>query len=332
VALTHVRVIDGTGAPAREDQTVVIRDGRIASIGPASSTPTPAEAQTIDLAGKSVIPGLVMVHEHLHYPTGPGIYGNLIESFTRLYLAGGVTSMRTAGNVIRLTASALARLARRSHRSRRARGTVGSNATAPYIQAAGMGIAQMHEWPISAEARRMVRVLERRRRERRSKAFMNLTRDMLRATDRRGPQARDEGDRPPVLDQPTCECRPKNARIDNHEPWFLRRDRFRGADQAARRRARRASRALTGAGGRVDPSSEPVKSLRRFLIERNDRAHHHAPRCFEDVTPGLPCRRDSTVLEPQLKAQFEQRYAGERKQPEYQGHAARHGVVVRRAR
>ena len=45
----------------------------------------------------SVIPGLVMAHEHLYYPTGPGVYGNLSESFTRLYLAGGVTSMRTGG-------------------------------------------------------------------------------------------------------------------------------------------------------------------------------------------------------------------------------------------
>ena len=40
-----------------------------------------------------------MVHEHLFYPTGPGVYGNLVESFTRLYLAGGVTSMRTGGNM-----------------------------------------------------------------------------------------------------------------------------------------------------------------------------------------------------------------------------------------
>ena len=40
-----------------------------------------------------------MVHEHLYYPTGPGVYGQLGESFSRLYLAGGVTTMRTAGNV-----------------------------------------------------------------------------------------------------------------------------------------------------------------------------------------------------------------------------------------
>ncbi len=53
----------------------------------------------IDLTGKSVIPGLVMVHEHLYYPTGPGVYGQLGESFSRLYLAGGVTTMRTGGNM-----------------------------------------------------------------------------------------------------------------------------------------------------------------------------------------------------------------------------------------
>src|SRR5512141_964076 len=99
VALTHVRVIDGTGAPARGDQTLLIRDGRIAALGAATSVQVPSGAQVLDLTGKSVIPGLVMVHEHLYYPTGPGVYGQLGGSFIRLYLAGGVTTMRTAGNV-----------------------------------------------------------------------------------------------------------------------------------------------------------------------------------------------------------------------------------------
>src|SRR3989338_2534541 len=69
VALTHVRVIDGTGAPARDDQTLVIRDGNIAAMGDFARTPVPDSATTIDLTGKSVIPGLVMVHEHFYYPT-----------------------------------------------------------------------------------------------------------------------------------------------------------------------------------------------------------------------------------------------------------------------
>jgi enamidase len=58
----------------------------------------------IDATGKSLIPGLVMLHEHTYYPTpgsppGLTVYGQFGLSFTRLYLAGGVTTMRTGGNV-----------------------------------------------------------------------------------------------------------------------------------------------------------------------------------------------------------------------------------------
>lgn len=99
IALTHARVLDGTGAPARSDQTLIIRDGKIAALGASASTPVPEGATVIDLTGKTVMPGMVMVHEHLYYPTGPGVYGQLGESFVNLYLAGGVTTMRTGGNV-----------------------------------------------------------------------------------------------------------------------------------------------------------------------------------------------------------------------------------------
>ena len=74
VALTNARVIDGTGAPARANQTLIIQDGNIAAIGDASAVAVPAGATTIDLTGKTVMPGMVMVHEHLYYPTGPGVY------------------------------------------------------------------------------------------------------------------------------------------------------------------------------------------------------------------------------------------------------------------
>src|SRR5689334_11157072 len=65
VALTRVRVIDGTGAAPKVDQIILVENGRIAAIGDASQVRVPAGAQTLDLTGKSVIPGLVMVHEHL---------------------------------------------------------------------------------------------------------------------------------------------------------------------------------------------------------------------------------------------------------------------------
>ena len=99
IALTNARVIDGTGAPPRERQTIVLRDGRIVAYGASASTAVPAGAAVRDLTGKTVIPGLVMLHEHLFYVAGDGAYPTHAESFPRLYLAGGVTSMRTAGNM-----------------------------------------------------------------------------------------------------------------------------------------------------------------------------------------------------------------------------------------
>src|SRR5437764_8548463 len=56
IALAHVRVIDGTGAAALEDRTVLINGARIAAVQPGSEG-VPAGYQTLDLAGASVIPG-----------------------------------------------------------------------------------------------------------------------------------------------------------------------------------------------------------------------------------------------------------------------------------
>ena len=146
-----MRVIDGTGAAPRSDQTVVIRDGRIAAIGDAATTPAPAGAQVIDLTGKSVIPGLVMVHEHLYYPTGPGVYGNLVESFTRLYLAGGVTSMRTGGNM-----NGYGEINAKGMIDRGEKVGPWMDATAPYLEGPGLPLAQVHALSNADEARRMV--------------------------------------------------------------------------------------------------------------------------------------------------------------------------------
>ena len=147
VALTHVRVIDGTGAPARPDQTVVIRDGTIAAIGDDGTVPIPAGAVTMDLAGKTVTPGFVMVHEHLYYPTGPGVYAYLAESFTRLYLAGGVTSMRTGGNMNGYGEIAIASAIAQGRKP-----GPWIDATAPYLEGAGLGLGQVHELVNAADA------------------------------------------------------------------------------------------------------------------------------------------------------------------------------------
>jgi imidazolonepropionase-like amidohydrolase len=97
-AIAHVRVIDGTGAPARDDQTVVVRDGRIGAVGSALSVNVPPGASVIDGRGRTVIPGLVAMHEHLFYGLDHILYP-AAAAFARLYLASGVTTIRTAGAI-----------------------------------------------------------------------------------------------------------------------------------------------------------------------------------------------------------------------------------------
>jgi len=63
LAITRVRVIDGTGAPPREDQTVVISGGKIAAVGPSASTPVPQGAVVLQREGGTVLPGLVGMHD-----------------------------------------------------------------------------------------------------------------------------------------------------------------------------------------------------------------------------------------------------------------------------
>jgi enamidase len=99
IALKNVKIIKGDGSPANPDQTVIIEDGMISKIGDASSIEIPEGAEVLDLEGKSLLPGFIMFHEHMFYPSGRGSYNQLSYSFPRLYLAGGVTTMRTAGSM-----------------------------------------------------------------------------------------------------------------------------------------------------------------------------------------------------------------------------------------
>jgi imidazolonepropionase-like amidohydrolase len=97
VALVGVQVVDGTGAPARAAQTLVIADGRIAAIGDAGSVAIPAGATRLDLAGHTVIPGIIGLHDHTFYMTSRR-YAQMNTTAPKLYLASGVTSIRTTGS------------------------------------------------------------------------------------------------------------------------------------------------------------------------------------------------------------------------------------------
>jgi imidazolonepropionase-like amidohydrolase len=176
-AIEHVRVIDGSGAPPLEDQTIVIGGGKIASIAPAASAAVPSGAQRIDLAGHTVIPGLVGMHEHLFYPSGDGIpiYSEEAFSFPRLYLASGVTTARTAGSLEPYTDLNVKRLID----SGRMPGPK-MHITGPYLEGAGAFTAQMHELSGPEDA---VRTVDYWAAEGVTsfKAYMNISRAELKA-------------------------------------------------------------------------------------------------------------------------------------------------------
>ena len=97
LAITHVTLIDATGAPARPDMTVLINDRKITVVGGFSSVSIPRNAQIIDASGKFLIPGLVDSHVHL---TAAGEPSGSREFFLPLLLANGITTVRDMGGYL----------------------------------------------------------------------------------------------------------------------------------------------------------------------------------------------------------------------------------------
>jgi imidazolonepropionase-like amidohydrolase len=177
IALTHVRVIDGTGAAPLDDQTIVIANSKIQTVGPSASAKVPTDAQIIDLKGYTVLPGLVGMHDHMFFPMGgnPPMYSNMGSSFPRLYLANGVTTIRTTGSVVPFTDLEIKKLIDSGR-------MIGPkmHITAPYLEGPGAFTPVMHELTGPEDARRMVNFWADEGATS-FKAYMNITRDELRA-------------------------------------------------------------------------------------------------------------------------------------------------------
>lgn len=101
-AITNVTLIDGTGRAPQFNMTVLVRDGKIAEVGPSTAVKVTEGIKVLDGKGKTLIPGFVMLHEHIFYTKifeNEFNVVNMTNTFPRMYLAGGVTTMRTGGSI-----------------------------------------------------------------------------------------------------------------------------------------------------------------------------------------------------------------------------------------
>ncbi len=184
--LNHVRVIDGTGAAPKEDQAIVVANGKIQSIGPAASAQIPQGAQLVDRSGYTVIPGIVGMHDHLYYTNSisvqfaggrigePGLFvAEILYTAPRLYLAAGVTTMRTTGSLEPYTDLKI-----KSRIDANQMPGPRIDATAPYLEGAPTVFAQMHELTGPDDAKRMVNYWAAEGMTS-YKAYMNITREEL---------------------------------------------------------------------------------------------------------------------------------------------------------
>jgi imidazolonepropionase-like amidohydrolase len=184
ILLTHVRVIDGTGAAPLEDQNILIENGKIASIS--STAPNAANAEVLDLHGHTVIPGLVGMHDHLYYIARPNfaadgssdpplIVPQMTFSAPRMYLAAGVTTIRTTGSVEPYVDLNL--------RHEIDAGNLPGphiDVTGPYLEGSGSPFIQMHPLTGPDDARATVAFWIAQG-VTSFKAYMNITRDELKA-------------------------------------------------------------------------------------------------------------------------------------------------------
>lgn len=176
IALTNVRVIDGMGNAPSENQTVVISGGKITGVGPGSSVTVPSGAKVVDLAGYTVLPGMVGMHNHLFFPMGgsPPIYSTMGISFPRLYLAMGVTTIRTTGSVAPYTDLEIKKYIESGD-------MIGPkmDVTAPYLEGKGSFTPVMRESSGPEDIRKMVNFWADQGATS-FKAYMNISREELR--------------------------------------------------------------------------------------------------------------------------------------------------------
>lgn len=294
ILIRDVTVIDGTGAPARPHMSVLIRDGRIAAVGPVGEVSGSDAATVIQGAGRTLIPGLVLMHEHMFYPTGESNYGEMLHSFPRLYLAGGVTTLRTAGSM-----SPYADL---NLRDAIAAGEIPGpdmDITAPYLEGPGLPIEQVNALEGADDAERMVRYWAAEGASS-YKVYMNIRRAEL---DRIIELAHANGQR---VTGHLCSITYREAAeagIDNLEHGF-----FAATDFVENHEPDTCPGQVQSILSllRMDPASPESQALIQLLVE-HDVALTSTLTIIETFTPGRPRTPDAALdlLTPPVREQYE---------------------------
>jgi imidazolonepropionase-like amidohydrolase len=184
-AITHVRIIDGTGAAPMEDMTLLIDGAKIAGVQPAGAA-VPAGYRAIDGSGETALPGIVGMHNHMFYIARPNLDASghsddplvvpqMTFSAPRLYLANGVTTMRTTGSV-----EPYADLNVKTQIDAGRMAGPHMDVTAPYLEGGGSYFIQMHQLKGPDDARRTVGYWADEGATS-FKAYMNITRAELKA-------------------------------------------------------------------------------------------------------------------------------------------------------
>ncbi len=184
--LRHVRVVDGTGAAALPDQDVFVVDGKITGVAAAGTAACKNCGTELDMTGKTVFPGIVGMHDHLFYIARPDadaerhsqpplLVPQMTFSAPRLYLAAGVTTMRTTGSVETYTDLNL----KHAIDANQLPGPH-MDVTGPYLEGAGSPFIQMHNLSGPEDAKALVDFWAGQG-VTSFKAYMNITRAELKA-------------------------------------------------------------------------------------------------------------------------------------------------------
>ncbi|MCW8878585.1 MAG: amidohydrolase family protein [Kangiellaceae bacterium] len=296
LAIKNVTLIDGTGEKTRYNQTVILESGKVKAIGKTEELKVFEGIKIIDGKGKTLIPGLVMMHEHMFYPTGKANYTEMLYSFPRLYLAGGATTIRTAGTT--------APYADLNLKDAIAKGkSIGPDidVTAPYLNGPGLPILKVKPLRNAENARAMMEYWSSEG-VTSYKAYMHIRQDELAEVIKQAHKRKQK------VTAHLCSITYREAAelgIDNLEHGF-----FASTDFVKNKKKNECPRkGVHQSLVDLDINSKEVNELIEFLVQKGVTITSTLP-VFETYTKGRPKAYPEALqaLIPQVRDQYESRW------------------------